>query len=134
ILNFQGVIRNKFATLDWSIGHNNELDYFDIERSFDGIHFELVAQVDADASIDQVATYSAIDDLSEIPLRPAVYYRLKVKKINGSSGYSKIIRLPFGILPKRTVTIAPNPVNDIMQVTINTTKKEEVQIFFYDMS
>jgi hypothetical protein len=134
ILSFSGVIRNKMTTLDWSVGHNNEIAYFDIERSFDGIHFESINQVNADGSIELNANYSTTDDLSEISFRPAVYYRLKVKKLNGISGYSKIIRIPFGSFPKRIITVSPNPVNDVMQVTVNTNKKEEMQLYFYDMS
>jgi len=134
ILSFSGVIRNKITTLDWSVGHNNEIEYFDIERSFDGIHFESINQVNADGSIELNANYSTTDDLSEISFRPAVYYRVRVKKLDGGSGYSKIIRLPFGSFPKRIISIAPNPVNDVMQVTVNTNKKEEMQLYFYDMS
>ena len=134
MLSFKGIIRNSITTLDWSITHNNEIDHFDIERSFDGVHFEYVSTVDANASIEETATYSTMDDLSDIPLRPSVYYRLKLKKIDGGTSFSKIIRLPYGSVPKRTMTVSPNPVNDIMQVTINTNNRENVELYFYDMS
>ena len=133
LLGFTGAINNKIARLNWRVAHNEELAYFDIERSFDGRFFDFLNRVNATAE-DQNANYFANDDLSEVTPRPFVYYRLKLKKANGSTSYSMIIRLPFATVPKRTVTIAPNPVKDMLQIMITTSYKEPLELIFYDMS
>lgn len=132
ILSFKGVVNNGMARLDWTVAQNKDVSYFDIERSFDGRHFDAVYHRDADAQKEQLASYTAYDDLSRTVV-PAVYYRLKMKNTSGGISYSKIIRIPFGVLIK-TMSIAPNPVHDMMQVTVNTTRNDVMSLYIYDMS
>ena len=133
ILTFKGSINNSITRLDWTIAQNKDVSYFEVERSFDGSHFDLISHKDADAEKQQFASYTAFDDLNNVPMTPAVYYRLKMKKTNGGTSYSKIIRVPFATLIK-TVSVAPNPVHDMMQVTINTTRTDLMDLYIYDMS
>ena len=133
VLIFKGAINNSITKLDWTIAQNKDVSYFDIERSFDGAHFELINHRDADIEKQQSASYTAYDDLNNIPMAPAVYYRLKLKNANGGISYSKVIRIQFGSLIK-TVSVAPNPVHDMMQVTINTTRTDLMELYIYDMS
>ena len=133
VLTFKGAINNRVTKLEWSIAQNKDVAYFDIERSFDGTHFELIGHVDADIEKEQFATYNSFDDLNNVNITPAVYYRLKMKKTTGGTSYSKIIRIPFGSLVK-TVSVAPNPVHDMMQVTVNTTRTDLMDLYIYDMS
>jgi hypothetical protein len=133
ILSFKGAVNNSVARLDWSVAQNKDVSYFDIERSFDGRNFDVVHHRDADADKEQTASYTAYDDLSHTPVVPAVYYRLKLKNTSGGTSYSKIIRIPFGALI-RTMSIAPNPVREMMQVTINTTKNDLMDLSIYDLS
>ena len=133
VLTFKGAISNKMTKLDWSIAQNKDVSYFDVERSFDGSHFDLIGHVDADIEKEQFASYTTFDDLSNVAMTPAVYYRLKMKKRDGATSYSKIIRIQFGSLVK-TVSVAPNPVHDMMQVTVNTTRSDLMELYIYDMS
>ncbi len=133
ILSLKGSINNSITKLDWTIGQNKDVSYFDIERSFDGTSFDFISRTDADPDKELSASYSVYDDLSHLPVQPAVYYRLKLKKTNGGTSYSKIIRIPFGSVLTR-VSITPNPVRDMMQVTINATNKDLMELFIYDMS
>jgi hypothetical protein len=133
LLSFTGSMNNRISRLNWRVAHNEELAYFDIERSFDGRFFQPVSRVDA-LDVEQYMNYSAMDDLTDVPDRPIVYYRLNIKRKNGTSSYSQVIHLPFANLPKRTMTIAPNPVRDNLQVTITTSRKENLELYFYDMT
>jgi hypothetical protein len=133
LLSFTGAMNNRIARLNWRVAFNEELAYFDIERSFDGRFFTPVSRVDA-LDVGQNVNYSTIDDLTNVADHPVVYYRLNIKKKNGSNSYSQVIHLPFANLPKRTMTIAPNPVRDNLQVTITTSRKENLELYFYDMT
>ena len=133
LLGFTGAITNKITRLNWKVAHNEELSYFDIERSFDGRFFDFISRVNANPE-EQNVSYAVNDDLSELTSRQFVYYRLKLKKANGSTSYSMIIRLPITTAQKRTVTIAPNPVKDMLQIMITTNYKEPLELIIYDMS
>ena len=133
VLSFKAAINNSMTKLDWSVAQNRDISYFEIERSFDGRDFDFVSHIDADSGKDQFASYTAYDDLSHMPVQPAVFYRLKLKKANGSMSYSKIVRIPYGSLITK-ISIAPNPVHDMMQITINKNNKDLMELNMYDIS
>ncbi|HET9824069.1 MAG TPA: T9SS type A sorting domain-containing protein, partial [Chitinophagaceae bacterium] len=133
ILTFKGAINNNVTKLDWTVAQNKDISYFDVERSFDGRYFDFVSQVNADPDIGSSATYSTYDDLSHFSVQPAVYYRLKMKKTNGGMSYSKTIRIPYGFMLSR-LSVAPNPVRDMMQVSFNSLQNGTMQLYLYDMS
>jgi len=133
LLSFKGTVNNLITKLDWRIAHNEEITSFEIERSFDGRFFDDVNRINAYGSQETV-DYSTNDDLNLLTPRQFVYYRLKLNKVNGTISYSNIIRLPFAFVPKRSFAIAPNPVKDMLQITITTGNKEPVELLFYDMT
>ncbi|HEV8286994.1 MAG TPA: T9SS type A sorting domain-containing protein [Chitinophagaceae bacterium] len=133
LLSFKGAINNGITRLDWSVLQNKDVSYYDIERSFDGRFFDFVSHVTADPDKELSASYTAYDDLTHMPLQPAVFYRLKLKKTSGGTSYSKIIRIPYGFAITR-VSVSPNPVRDMMQITINTADKDLMELYLYDMS
>ena len=133
ILNFKGALNNQVTKLDWTIAQNKDVSYFEVERSFDGRFFDFVSHVDTYPDIPSSASYSAYDDLSHFSVQPAVFYRLKMKKTNGAMSYSKTIRIPYGFMLSR-VSIAPNPVRDMMQISFNSVANGAMQMYLYDMS
>ena len=133
VLTFNGAINNNVAKLGWTIAQNKDVLSFDVERSFDGRFFQTVGHVDADVEIRQFASYTTLDDLTHVAVQPAVYYRLKLNKTNGGLSYSKIIRIPYGFMLTR-LSIAPNPVHDMMQVSLNSLNNGTMELYLYDMS
>ena len=133
VLNFKGAINNNVTKLDWTIAQNKDVSYFEVERSFDGRFFDFVSHIDTSPDIQSSASYSAYDDLSHFSVPPAVFYRLKMKKTNGAISYSKTIRIPYGFMLSR-ISIAPNPVRDMMQISFNSLNNGVMQMYLYDMS
>src|SRR6266496_1314643 len=133
ILNFKGVINNNITRLDWTIAQNQDVSYFEIERSFNGTRFDFISRTDADSEKKSSASYYSYDYLTHLSMQPALYYRLKIKKTNGNISYSKVIRIPYGTLVTK-ISIIPNPVHDMMQVTINANGDNLMEAYIYDMS
>jgi Secretion system C-terminal sorting domain len=133
LFSFKGVINNSVTRLDWSVAQNGNISYYEIERSFDGRFFEFVNRVNADPDQQLSASYISYDDLTHQSLQPAVFYRLKIRTTAGATSYSKIIRIPYGFAVTK-VSVAPNPVHDMMQITINTADKDLMELYLYDMS
>lgn len=129
---FKGAVNNEVTKLNWTIDQNSAVSYFDVERSFDGKLFNFINRVNPDPTISSQASYSVFDDLSHVSAPPTIYYRLKIKKRDGTVVYSKIISIPFSSGITR-VSVSPNPAHDVVQVTINTSSRNPVDLYVYDM-
>ena len=133
ILDFKGSINNNLAKLDWTIADNENVSYFEIERSFDGRTFDPIKQPTANEQIKSSASYSAYDNLDHMSLPNAIYYRLKIVKTSGGVSYSQVIRLPYGKSLTK-LSIIPNPVYDVMQVAVNAGKEGSIDLRIFDMA
>lgn len=128
---FRGIIKNKKAYLSWTTLANKETELFEVQRSVNGRDF---------FSIDTIATvpeytqhdYSFDEDVAGLKTA-SVYYRLRIKAVNGSVSYSSIVRL--GLNQQETdITLYPNPVKDVLQISVPSSKKQEASISIFDIS
>jgi hypothetical protein len=131
-ITLKGVINNKRTRLDWTTT-NTDISYFEVERSLDGVTFNFVGHVDAVSKSKTATTYSLYDDLSELPIQPSIYYRLKIRKVSGGFSYSKMIRIPYGSVVEG-ISISPNPAHDMIQLNIHADRNNTMELFMYDAS
>jgi hypothetical protein len=90
LLSFSGKNFGKENHLEWSTASEINNDFFAVERSMDGIHFEFIAKVNGAGSSNSIHTYNYTDNFLPRPY-PHYYYRLKQTDYNGRSEYSSII-------------------------------------------
>ena len=95
--------------LDWTVGPENDIYNYFIERSLDASDFELLGKVTGSGSTDRENTYSYIDDA---PLKGKVYYRVKRVGLNSTVEYSEIAEVFIGIKGMKDIYLYPNPVKD----------------------
>jgi hypothetical protein len=72
-----------YQTLSWSTASEINADKFIIERSFDGLNWHQIGNVQAAGNSTQLKTYEFIDYSS--PMNKDVYYRIKQVDFNGDS-------------------------------------------------
>jgi len=90
LLSFSGKNSGKENHLEWITATESNNDFFSVEKSLDGIHFDLVATVDGSGSSTSLHTYHYTDRfLSSLPA--LYYYRLKQTDYDGTSEYSDVI-------------------------------------------
>ncbi|MFL5746489.1 MAG: T9SS type A sorting domain-containing protein [Niastella sp.] len=130
-INVTGLLNNGLVGLDWSVTANNDVKYFTIERSTDGVHYTLAGTVNADTR-STYAAYKANDGVFGLNASK-VYYRIKVTGNNGNITYSKVVELSLAV-NKLSVTLAPNPVKNVVSVNIASNTDKQVQVFIYDVS
>ena len=110
----------ELLTFEASINENNQIiirwvtaseinnDYFTIERSADGVNFELVCIVNGAGNSNNVLNYETIDNN---PLQGISYYRLKQTDYDGQFEYSSLVAVKN---QKETISqemnVYPNPV------------------------
>lgn len=84
------------------MANETNIDFYDVERSRDGINFSSILQSAANNS----SIYSKIDLQ---PLSADNYYRVKAVEQNAVFLYSKVVKVAA---EKVFITISPNPVKD----------------------
>ncbi|MBS1599128.1 MAG: T9SS type A sorting domain-containing protein [Bacteroidetes bacterium] len=79
--------------LIWKTMMETKIDYFNIQRSDDGMNFENIGQVDSKMSMN-TNSYELNYDFSDANAVPGTsYYRLQIVSRNGFSNYSDVIQI-----------------------------------------
>src|SRR6185436_14997885 len=117
LVDFRATLYNSRVRLNWRVLENQFVKYFDIERSFDGSNFTVLARMQALPSQTGAASYSYDDDVSYLA-NENIYYRIRMKDISNEDKLSNIIGIPLSGTGKNSIYVYPNPVKDNMQVQI----------------
>lgn len=111
-LGFNGRKDNGLHLLEWSTASESNSDFFAIERSRDGLHFEEIHRMQAAGFSTQVKNYLAVDD---DPLSGVNYYRIRQVDYDGASDYSTTIALEPDSY-SQSFHVFPNPAKDRVTV------------------
>lgn len=87
---FTGVKKETGNLLIWVTETELNNDYFTVERTTDGTHFEIVGKTEGAGTSDQVLNYTMMDYEAKETLN---YYRLKQTDFDGQSSYSDLIAI-----------------------------------------
>lgn len=117
---------NDAVRLDWETATEMNNDYFTIERSVDGVHFEKVMDVKGAGTSSENIIYREYD---KHPFDGVSYYRLKQTDFNGSFSYSRIISVDFRF---RDLTIQPNPVLNNAEIGFLCNAPGQVDLRIYN--
>lgn len=90
LLDFYGLKNKNNNELYWKVAVEENIDYYNLEKSNDGINFSELGFIPPSNSNSSTLSYSYID---EMPFKDITYYRLKTKENNGSINIHKIISL-----------------------------------------
>ncbi|MCH2045235.1 MAG: T9SS type A sorting domain-containing protein [Saprospiraceae bacterium] len=125
LVSFKGNKRGDKNVLTWETEQNQELTYFELERSNDGVEFtETLGTVDAASNSTQIETYS-FDDLE--PGVGIKYYRLKIFDNNGNHEYSNVVALDRSNEELvRKLQVYPNPTKGSISVEFALQTEQEV--------
>jgi hypothetical protein len=104
LLYFEGKEISSNAVLEWATTTEINNDYFEIEKSFDGFHFQLIGKVQGNGSTKETMYYSFADT----DFNRSSYYRLKQKDFDGTSDFSDIIFVESSQVNK-DMAFTPNP-------------------------
>ena len=119
LLSFSGTCNENVSTLKWLTATETNNDYFTIERSLDGINYELIGVLDGAGNSLQTLNYSFLDTK---PVEGTSYYRLKQTDFNGDFKYSKIITVNC-TNKQLEVSIYPNPTSDELKIELAGNKE-----------
>lgn len=107
---------NNNAIVKWATEIEINSDFFEIQRSEDGLKFSARGSVNAQGNSTNRNAYSFTDVLNTNS--PIVYYRLKMVDKDGQYAYSKIVAIKMnGTLNADEFSVFPNPfITDIKAI------------------
>lgn len=136
LTNFSGEDEECEIHLAWQTATEENSDYFEVQRSWDGISFQNITRIEAAGNSNTVLNYNFTD--TDIGLNN--YYRLRQVDIDGAYEYSEVIKVSSdcfepGIL-NDILEVYPNPTSreSNMYVKFYTTIDEAAQITVYDLT
>lgn len=126
LLSFDARCSNNEIVIGWSTASEKNTSYFEVERSSDGIHFEIINTQTAAGNSNTIIKYTAVD---ASPLQQKAYYRLKQFDNDGSYTVSDLIIV--NCTGGGSITIYPNPAQEMitLQVTPGKGMVSAVKIF-----
>jgi uncharacterized repeat protein (TIGR01451 family) len=125
------LLNDRSALLKWVTQSEVNNDYFEIERSTDGVHFESRGKVTGNGSTSMTHNYSFTDVININA--PIIYYRLRIMDNDGKYTFSKIIALKVnGSISVDNFNVFPNPF--ITDIKVSLTSAEDVNAGFRILS
>ncbi|MEP7374415.1 MAG: ELWxxDGT repeat protein [Chitinophagaceae bacterium] len=129
LLEFNGVLSENNAILDWKTENEINADEFIVERSMNGSNNFSAAGKAKSANTPGVHNYSFTDANVTQLASDVIYYRLKQKDIDGHFTYSKVVTLT--VRAKSALVLFPNPAANqiILAITAKRTEKLGYSVF-----
>ncbi len=121
---FNAVYFNNKVQLSFNTENEINMNGFEVERSSDGIHFSSIGNIAAKNTTGQ-NNYIFFDDKN---LSGTIFYRLKIKNLDGSFTYSNVNTLNIPKIDR--LKIVPNLVTDNLNV-FHTKAKPGAKIEIY---
>jgi hypothetical protein len=115
---FNGKCDGDKILLNWTTASESNNNYFELERSADGINFVAIEKINSqNSNSTQPLNYTTVDNQL---LNGKSYYRLKQVDIDGQYSYSSlvIVNCTNSVTASPVVTIFPNPVSENLTLNI----------------
>ena len=112
---FSGRQEGNSIVLEWATMSEKDNDYFEIERSIDGVNFVTIGYVDGAGDSDRRIDYTFSDNAPE---QGWLYYRLSQVDFDGTRAYAdKVISVQYTGDEFAQLTIVPNPTDGRFRVS-----------------
>jgi hypothetical protein len=132
LLSFTAMKNNKVIDVKWETATEINNDYYQVEKSKDGVNFESFNKVKGAGNSLSKLNYSIID---EKPYNGISYYRLKQVDFNGAFSYSKIESVDFNSSKDFSFDVYPNPnKGSKFNIAFEGTTNQEVLVVVYDVT
>jgi hypothetical protein len=133
LTNFQGVFsENQIVNLSWTTMMESNVDYFEIQRSGDGMNFESIDSVQSKMNISTNVYQLQYSYNDAHPLVGISYYKIKVVGKNGYTNQSPVVQISNN--PGEGTRIFPTIVeNNIIFIESNKNLRG-AKMEFYELS
>ncbi len=128
LLNFAGLYKQGHVDLTWQTAKEINNDYFELQRSVDGINFQTIDRIDGAGNSSSVLNYNDTDYGASGTI---VYYRLLQHDFDGTVSASQIIAVRLDKIGTVPVVVMPNPFSG--SFTLTKIYPEAATVSVYDV-
>lgn len=105
---FSGRLINNDVLLQWETASETQNDYFEVEKSADGVLYTAIARIPGNNG-NMVQKYSIADKEALHAMAPKLFYRLKIVSTSGQAEYSHIVIITANNSSVPVISVTPNP-------------------------
>lgn len=130
LISFSANVNGSRVDLNWATASEKNNAFFSLERSKDGLRFEVLR------TIKGVKNSSSMLDYRETDYNPYTgisYYRLKQTDYDGTGAYSDVVAVDLSS-EVAEMSIYPNPNTGIFKIDLTTGAKKEILVALFDLS
>jgi hypothetical protein len=132
LVSFTATKNNKVVDVKWETASELNNDYFEVEKSKNGIDFETLTYVKGAGNITVRLNYKTVD---ENPFNGISYYRLKQVDLDQTFTYSQIQSVEFEKGKDFAFDIFPNPSEgNTINVSFENADNGEVLVVVFDVT
>lgn len=132
LLSFLASPQNKDVVLNWQTTEEYNVSHFEIERSFDGINYQIIGTLTArNGSGDQHYRYIDRNIIGAAASGSTFHYRLKMVDIDYRYTYSPVRRINQG--RSANIMVYPNPARHFLMVQLADAALGDSQLRLTDM-
>jgi Secretion system C-terminal sorting domain len=128
---FNVILSNNKVLINWSTASEKNNDYFTVERSKDGINFDVVSIVKGAGNSKVQIDYSETDYNPYLGLS---YYRLKQTDKDGKVSYSELEVVKSAINAEKSLVVYPNPSSGTVTIEYSGDETKKVLILIRDVA
>jgi hypothetical protein len=110
--------------LSWEIEEEKDNQFFDVQRSFDGVNWEVIGTITS-ANTPNIYTFKDIN-----PMGGQNYYRLKITDINNELSYSNISTIYYS--QDLGYSVYPNPNQGVFNIDFKEIKGASYTVEVFD--
>lgn len=133
VTSFNGIKQGESDLLSWETSSESNNAYFNLQHATDGVHFKTIIPVLTKATGGNSRQALQYSHLHTQPVQGHNYYRLQQVDIDGSvSNEASIIDL-FREGDQQSVSLYPNPVQDVLYADLYTASAAKLLIRISDM-
>jgi Secretion system C-terminal sorting domain len=125
------VLNGNKIDINWQTINENNVSYFEAERSYNGTVFEKIAKVFSLLPGAGNAVYRSTDN-SFINTNTTLFYRIKIVDKDGKITYSKTV--PVKLSKTDEISVWPNPFISSVSFTYKTEKATTLKVRLIDIS
>lgn len=130
LVSFTATVNRNKVDLNWETSTEFNNDFFTIEKTLDGQHFETVSIVKGGGNSSSHISYFS-EDLK--PYSGISYYRLTQTDYDGDSKSYDLKSVNFNISVSDEISLYPNPINQNQQLTISLPDQESAEYYLIDI-
>ena len=135
LLSFNATLNKSKVDLTWTTSGEKNVSHFEVERSTDGVNYDMKALVFAYGNTSENKTYSFADNINNVQ-NGVFYYRLRSVDEDGKSQLSqiRIIRISKQTEGLKLI-LYPNPVSNELRVSLPASwQNKEVVLEVYNQN